>query len=185
MLYEIDVMKLGVGRKLMLARPATRRREMSGDHSGHAMNGVSPTWVQPHPTKPLVYVALQGADQIAEVSLEDWQVTRRFHTQKGPYNIAVTPDGRKVLATCKPHHSTAIWDLETGKELASVPASRRITHGVTVSPDSRYAFISVEGVGGEPGTVDVIDLESYETVASVDIGKQASGIDFWKMEQVN
>jgi hypothetical protein len=30
--------------------------------------------------------------------------------------------------------------------------------------------------------VDVIDLQSYEVRASIDIGKQASGIDFWKME---
>jgi hypothetical protein len=28
--------------------------------------------------------------------------------------------------------------------------------------DSKYAFISVEGIGGEPGIVDVIDLDSYE-----------------------
>ncbi|NIV17716.1 MAG: YncE family protein, partial [Woeseiaceae bacterium] len=151
-------------------------------HGGHAMGTARPTWVQPHPTKPYVYVALQGADQIAEVSLEDWKITRRFDTQKGPYNLAVSPDGRLILATCKPDHSTAIWDLETGKELASVPASGKITHGVTISPDSRYAFISIEGVRDDPGRVDVIDLKTFETRASVEIGKQASGIDFWKIE---
>ena len=36
--------------------------------------------------------------------------------------------------------------------------SRRITHGVTVSPDNRFAFVTVEGVADDPGTVDVIDL---------------------------
>ncbi len=178
-LYEIDVMKLDVSRKLDLGSG-----EAAGhaNHGGHAMGTAKPTWVQPHPTKPYVYVALQGANQIAEVSLEDWKITRRFDTQKGPYNLAVSPDGRLVLATCKPDHSTAIWDLETGKELASVPASGKITHGVTISPDSRYAFISIEGVRNDPGRVDVIDLQTYETRASVEIGKQASGIDFWKID---
>ena len=171
-LYEIDVMKLEVSRKLKLT---------SDDREADA-KAVKPTWVQPHPTKPFVYVALQGANQIAEVSLGDWKVTRRFHTQKGPYNLAISPDGKLVLATCKPNNSTAIWDIEAGKELASVPASRRITHGVTVSPDNRFAFVSIEGVGGDPGTVDVIDLQTFETRASIDVGKQASGIDFWKME---
>ncbi len=51
-----------------------------------------------------------------------------------------------------------------------------------VSPDDRYAFISVEGVGSEPGTVEVIDLSSLKTVATVDVGPQAAGIDFWKTE---
>ena len=54
--------------------------------------------------------------------------------------------------------------------------------GIAVSPDSRYAFISVEGVGSQPGTVDVIDLASGAKVASIDVGKQAGGIAFWKVE---
>ena len=185
-LYEIDVMKLAVSRKLRLAANDDAMPDMpghEGEHAGdHSANVTKPTWVQPHPDQPFVYVALQGVDQVAEVSLDDWTITRRFHTQKGPYNLAVSPDGKMMLATCKPDNSTAIWDLATGRELASVPASRRITHGVTVSADSRFAFISVEGVQADPGTVDVIDLRTFETRASIDVGKQASGIDFWKIE---
>jgi DNA-binding beta-propeller fold protein YncE len=188
-LYEIDVMNLKVGRTLHLTKDDQQPEQMNQDgrkmavnHDGHSMAVVKPTWAQPHPTKPFIYVALQGVDQVAEVSLEDWKITRRFHTQKGPYNLAISPDGKLLLATCKPDNSTAIWDLETGKELASVPASRRITHGVTISPDNRLAFVTVEGVADDPGTVDVIDLKSFETLASIDVGKQASGIDFWKIE---
>ena len=51
-----------------------------------------------------------------------------------------------------------------------------------VSPDDRYAFVSVEGIGSEPGTVEVIDLNSLISVAQVDVGQQAGGIDFWKTE---
>jgi hypothetical protein len=53
---------------------------------------------------------------------------------------------------------------------------------VTICPDSRFAFINVEGVGDDPGTVDVIALETFETRASIDIGKRVSGIIFWKTE---
>ena len=171
-LYEIEVMKLKVSRKLHLAQ----------DHAEGSAQAVKPTWVEPHPMKRFVYVALQGVNQVAEVDLEDWRIARRFQTQEGPYNLAVSSDGKMLLVTCKTNHSTAIWDIEAGKELASVPSSRRITHGVTISPDNRFAFVSVEGVGGEPGTVDVIDLQTLELRTSIDVGKQASGIDFWKME---
>ena len=53
---------------------------------------------------------------------------------------------------------------------------------MAISNDSRYAFISVEGKGGEPGIVDVIDLKSFKLVDKVEVGKQAGGIAFWKKE---
>jgi DNA-binding beta-propeller fold protein YncE len=56
-----------------------------------------------------------------------------------------------------------------------------VTHGVAVSPDSRYAFVSSEGVGAAPGTVDVFDLVARARVATVNVGQQASGIAFWRM----
>ena len=58
-----------------------------------------------------------------------------------------------------------------------------MTHGIDISPDSKYAFVSVEGKGGEPGLVDVIDIKKSKIVSSVNIGKQAGGIAFWKLEQ--
>jgi DNA-binding beta-propeller fold protein YncE len=61
-------------------------------------------------------------------------------------------------------------------------SSTTVTHGVAVSPDSRYAFVSNEGVGAQPGKVDVYDLRGFRRVASVEVGQQAGGIAFWKME---
>jgi len=57
-----------------------------------------------------------------------------------------------------------------------------LAHGVTASPDSRYAFVSVEGKGAQAGKVEIFDLVSFAKVATVDVGQQASGITFWKME---
>ena len=51
-----------------------------------------------------------------------------------------------------------------------------------ISPDSRYAFVSAEGRGDDPGAVDVFDLRSNERVASVEVGPQAGGIAFWKTD---
>ena len=191
MLYEIDAQTLEVTRTLYTGT--------GNPHAHHAMDGGAPagetamttpdhptpkpTWVAPHPSKDLVYVANNGADEIVEVDTEAWDVTRRFATGKGPYNLAVTPDGRQLVATYKSEATTGIWDLETGTEVARVPNSRKVSHGVVVSPDGRYAFVSVEGIGGEPGAVDVIDLASYERTAVAEVGKQAGGIAFWKMEE--
>jgi hypothetical protein len=51
-----------------------------------------------------------------------------------------------------------------------------------VSPDNHYAFISEEGIGAEPGTVEMIDLDAMKSIAAIDVGEQAGGIDFWKTE---
>lgn len=71
--------------------------------------------------------------------------------------------------------------LKKGKEIAKFKNTRKVTHGVSISPDSRYAFVSVEGVGKEPGAVEVFDLKNLKAVAVAEIGKQAGGIAFWKM----
>ena len=57
-----------------------------------------------------------------------------------------------------------------------------MTHGVVITPDGRYAFVTNEAVGATRGTVDVIDIEAGVIVASVDLHYQPGGLGFWKME---
>ncbi len=169
-LFEIDAVGFDVSRRLQLDEKQPKAHE----------SDVKPTWVQPHPGREVVYCALNGAAQIAEVDLKSWRVTRRFATDRGPYNLDVTPDGKKLIATYKTAGAVGIWDLESGKELAKVPSTRRVTHGVLVTPDGRYAFVTSEGVGSEKGAVDVFDMKTNRKVTSVDVGLQAGGIAFWK-----
>jgi DNA-binding beta-propeller fold protein YncE len=143
----------------------------------------SPTWAQPSADGSFVYVACNKSSEIVEVDASAWKITRRIEAGPGVYNLAVTKDG-KLIATNKRGPSVSIYDLKSGKELARIPTRRKVVHGAVASPDNRYAFISVEGVGSEPGTVEVIDLESLKTVAVVDVAPQAAGIDFLRMEPV-
>jgi DNA-binding beta-propeller fold protein YncE len=169
-LYELDA----------VAREVTRTLDL-GDGT------PKPTWVQPHPSEPLAYVALNGGDAVLEVHLEDWRVTRRFDTGDGtaPYNLDVTPDGETLVVTYKGTGETGLWDLSAGEQAARLENSRSVTHGVVVTPDSRYAVVTAEGVGGEPGAVDIIDLRAGARVASVDVGAQAGGVAFWKKAPVS
>jgi len=129
-----------------------------------------------------VFVACNKANEIVEVDRDTWAITRRFATGRGPYNLAVTPDGRLLLATLKPAGSFEVFDLSTGKSLAQLKNSTTVANGIAVSPDSRYAFVSSEGVGAAPGKVDVYDLKALVKVGTVDVGQQAGGIAFWKMQ---
>jgi DNA-binding beta-propeller fold protein YncE len=190
MLVEIDTSKFAVSRYFMLA--PGKEMGMTGapypagtDQKMHNMADhkpvCTPTWAQPSNDGSIIYVACNQTNDIVAVKTDDWTLARRFPAGNGVYNLAMTKDGR-LIATNKRGQSVSIFDPITGKELANIPTKRKVVHGAVVSPDDRYAFISVEGVGTEPGTVEVIDLASLKTVATVDLGPQAAGIDFWKME---
>ncbi len=166
----------------------------TGAHAGHRMDagqghGVtmsatcSPTWAQPSADGRHVFVACNKADEIVEVEREGWRVSRSLKTGRGPYNLAVTPDGKYLVATLKQGAMVEVFNLSTGASVAQIRTSTTVAHGVTISPDSRYAFVSSEGVGAQPGKVDVIDLSTLTKAGSADVGQQASGITFWKMEK--
>jgi DNA-binding beta-propeller fold protein YncE len=150
----------------------------------HAMPPAtcSPTWAQPSADGKKIYVACNKANEILEIDRDGWSVTRRLTTGRGPYNLAVTPDGRLLLATLKPAASFEIFDLAAGKSLGQFKNSTNVANGIAVTPDSRYAFVSSEGVGAAPGKVDVYDLRALAKVGTVDVGQQAGGIAFWKMQ---
>jgi len=191
-LIEIDTKTLEVSRRLKLGKDNGDQHGMSaGSHMDHGeMNHgdmshnpiEKPTWADPHPTKPIVYVAGNGSDEILEINTEQWKITNRWNTGKAPYNLEVSNDGKLLVVTYKGAGATGVWDLDEGKELAKIPNNRKVSHGVTLSPDNKFAFISVEGIGGEPGSVDIINLKTLKRVDVVETGKQAGGIIFWKME---
>ena len=203
-LFEIDALDLKVNRVLDLENKMMSPKKMDDKMTNKNMQDnmvnndkekammssmpnmkhsmVKPTWVIPHPNQNIAYVAGNGSDEVIEVNLDKWEVTSRFKTGKGPYNLEITPNGKLLVGTIKSEGKTAIWNLENKEELAIIKNTTSVSHGIAISSDSKYAFISVEGIGGEPGIVDVIDLESFKLVSSVEVGKQAGGIAFWKKE---
>jgi DNA-binding beta-propeller fold protein YncE len=196
MLVEIDTARLRVARHFVLTAgkergaegpPAVAARSDSATHAGHGADPVpasvkscSPTWAQPSSDGRAIFVACNGSSELVEIDVEGWRMTRRLPAAQGIYNLAVTTDGR-VVATNRRDQSASIFDLRNGKESARIPLPRKAPHGVVVSPDQKYAFVSVEGVAADPGTVVMIDLASGKAVASVDVAPQAGGIDIWNV----
>jgi DNA-binding beta-propeller fold protein YncE len=205
MLVEIDTHTLKVSRHFLLTkgkemgmngspntlRPKTNTMpDMKGmDMGGHGMEppkpgdvSCSPTWAQPSADGASIFVACNKSNEIVEVDAAKWSVTRRIPARPGVYNLAITKDGKLLISTNKRDQSVSVFDIKSGKELARLPTKRKVLHGVVVSPDDAYAFVTVEGVGSEPGTVEIIDLKALQTVATVDVGQEAAGVDFYKTE---
>jgi len=191
MMVEIDTRSFGVSRVFSVAKgvevalaslPTMDHIAHSSPRTAHAAPSCSPTWAQPSADGSRVYVACNKSNEILEIDVDRWALARRFPAAEGVYNLAVTHDGQLLLATNKRGQSVSVFKLTAGKEAARIATKRRIVHGVVVSPDDRYAFVSVEGIGSQPGTVEVIDLRTRAVVAAADVGQMAGGIDFWKTE---
>ena len=193
-LVEIDTRQFNVSRHFRLTKGKEEGltgapmagvqmagHEMSGHSSAASDISCSPTWAQPSADGSKVFVACNKSSDIVEIDVASWKMTRRIPAGDGVYNLAATRDGKLLIGTNKRGQSVSIIDIVSGRELARVPTTRKVASGVAASPDSRYAFVTDEGVGSQPGTVDIIDLTTLQKTASVDVGQQAGGIDFWKI----
>lgn len=201
-LVEIDAQRFEVARHFVLTAgkemgmsgaPARRGASTATDaHAGHDAGGhgmeppapgdvsCSPTWAQPSPDGTRVWVACNKSSELVEVDVESWRLLRRIPAGEGIYNLAITHDGTRLVATNKRGQSVSVFDARSGRELARIPTTRRVVHGAAITADDRYAFISNEGVGSEKSTVDIIDLRALRRVATVEVGQQAGGVDVFR-----
>jgi DNA-binding beta-propeller fold protein YncE len=189
-LVEIDTRTYKVARRFSLAKgkEGPMPNVAVDEHAGHDMSGggmkmnpsCSPTWAVPSSDGKKIYVACNKSDEILEVDHKDWNVSRRFKAGRAPYNLAPTPDGKYLVASLKAGAGVQVFDLTNGRIVMEQKSTTTVTHGVTISADSRYAFVSSESVGALPGKVDVYDLKAMQRLASVETGLQSGGITFWK-----
>lgn len=180
-LIEVDTLGFAIVRRLLLP-VAFAAAEGVPRTTPPAL--VEPTWVTSPTADARVYVAGQKRNAIYEVDLPSWKVTRVLDTPRpgneGPYNLAVSSDAKTLVATYKKGAAVGFWDLTSGEEVARIPTTRRVPHGVVVTDDDRYVFATVEGVGAEPGTVEVYSVADRRRLGSLDVGKQAGGIALWQ-----
>ena len=133
------------------------------------------------PTGARIFVACNKTSDIVEIDATSWTMTRRIPAGRR----RLQPRRRRATARCSSRRTSAASRCRssTSRPARSSRACRRCVASCTassISPDDRYAFISVEGIGSEPGTVEVIDLRTQQRVASADVGQMAGGIDVVK-----
>ena len=136
----------------------------------------APTFVAVSPDDSRLYVACNTGDVLQVWDAGSMAKVGEVAVGKGAYNVEPSPDGSIVIVTNKKDRSVSIVDTRSLRELARVPTTKPVVHGVAFSPDGRYAYISQESVGADPGAVDMIDLSSRTVVATVPLPAQPTGI---------
>jgi YVTN family beta-propeller protein len=140
---------------------------------GHA---CSPTFVSVSPDDRRLYVACNSGNTLQVWDAATFRQLQEIPVGKGAYNVEPSPDGKVVIVTNKKDQSVSIIDAAKMTEVARIPTSKKVVHGVAYSPDGRLAYISCESIGADPGAVDVIDLGRRERIASVTVPGQPTGV---------
>jgi DNA-binding beta-propeller fold protein YncE len=140
----------------------------------------APTFVSVSPDDRLLYAACNHAGTLQVWDAASLTKIKEIPVGTGAYNVEPSADGQWVIVTNKKDKSFSLLDAHTLAEVARIPTTKKIVHGVAFSPDGKYAFISQESIGADPGAVDMLDLDSRRVVATFPLPAQPTGIAIWR-----
>ncbi len=162
--------------------PGARDAAGSGLRTPGTSTGMTcaPTWAEPSGDGRWLWVACNATDEIHQVDLEAWRLRRTLRTGRGPHQVAVTPDGRRLLSTLRQGGEVEVFDLGEGFSLARIPTAVPGARGVVVTPDGRYALVTAEGTPETGGRVEILDLAALERVAELEVATGAAPLTFWR-----
>ena len=143
-------------------------------------DACSPTFVSVSPDDARLYVACNHSNMLLVLDAATLDQIKQLETGHGAYNVEPSADGKWVIVTNKKDQSVSLIDAVALTETARIPTHKPFPHGVAYSPDGRYAFISQESKGVDPGAVDVIDLTTHTDVATAPVPLQPTGITIWR-----
>lgn len=179
-LLEIDRQSFRIERRQRTGAGTGMAHGTTPGHVGHAPAPAgpdcSPTFVSVSPDDRHLYVACNHGNTLQVRDAATLGLVTEIAVGAGAYNVEPSPDGRWVIVTNKKAQSISLIDARTLTEVTRIATSKPLPHGVAYSPDSRWAFVTAESVGADPGAVDVIDLATRARVASAAVLRQPTGI---------
>jgi DNA-binding beta-propeller fold protein YncE len=194
-ILQMEVATLGISRRARTgegdASAVTAAGTVASQHGaavpasqGHSAE-CSPTYVSVSPDDKRLYVACNASNMVQVWDAQTFQRMRDIPVGKGAYNVEPSPDGKVVIVTNKKDQSVSLIDAAKFVEIARVPTSKKVVHGVAYSPDSRLAYVSCESIGADSGAVDVVDLAARKRIASIPIAGQPTGIALLSSRSTN
>ncbi|MBI2439553.1 MAG: heavy metal translocating P-type ATPase [Candidatus Moranbacteria bacterium] len=100
---------------------------------------------------------------------------------RGPVQLYPTPDSRFLYVADQGYYfdqpvGKMLYKIDiVGKEVVQTIPVGEAAHGIVVSPDGRFAYVT-NLLGGD---VSVVDTREDREIARITVGKQPNGISFW------
>jgi YVTN family beta-propeller protein len=177
-LLEIDLATLAITRRVSTGGAGAMAGMGHGDTpaASNTDDSCQPTFVSVSPDDRTLYAACNHSGALQAWDAASLTKTGQVAVGAGAYNVEPSPDGALVIVTNKKAQSISLVDAATLTELARIPVTKKVVHGVAFAPDGRYAFISQESIGADSGAVDIIDLAARKDIGTIAIPGQPTGI---------
>ncbi|MEO5509919.1 MAG: beta-propeller fold lactonase family protein [Longimicrobiales bacterium] len=181
-LVEVDTRAFTITRRFSVT--PQRDRVLAADVRGNgrgvtpATGSCTPSWSEPGRglRARMVYVACERTNEIVEIDTQLWQVARRFDVGGSPRAVQIDAAGATLFAAVASDSAVAVIDLASGLVRARISTTQSGPHGMAITSDGRYLFVTSEGRGASRGGVDVIEISSLRRVASAALGYSPGGI---------
>ncbi|WP_087004730.1 YncE family protein [Rhizobium sullae] len=140
--------------------------------------GLTPVQVGFTPDGSRAYVSLRDENMVAVIDTSTRKVIGRVEVGRSPIQVHATPDGRSIYVAnqgtdANPDDAVSVIDVASGAVAKTIRTGAG-AHGVTVSADGAFVFVS----NIVDGTVSQISVESRTVVGTHKVGKGPNGITF-------
>lgn len=116
----------------------------------------------------LAVTANQTSDSVSLVRVADGTLLDEAAVSRRPVAVAFTPDEKQILVTTSQGGELVLFERRGERLIAAGAVMLGYQpQGIAVSPDSRLAYVALEGAN----EVAVVDLTSCEAVARIAVGK--------------
>jgi DNA-binding beta-propeller fold protein YncE len=123
-----------------------------------------------HPDGSRLYATLMRSNGLVAIG-RDGRIVTRDATPLSPTQVAVTPDGSRVVVAARGDFVAVIADADDlSTEHVVVLPDGPHPHGVALSPDGATAYVSNEGTTRSVGGVAAVDVASGRVVWRIDVG---------------
>ena len=131
-----------------------------------ALGAGKPNRIVFQPDGKLAWVVYDKSHDLGVIDAESRKLVRRVKIGGNPYNLAFSPDGRRLYvldwSSDVSNDEIIVWDLQAEKIDGRVEVSTWPAHGV-FSRDGRQFYVS----GESAGDVTVIDTAKYQIAGRV------------------
>jgi YVTN family beta-propeller protein len=140
------------------------------------------------PDDRYAFISCDKSNEIRVLDMQSRTITNIIQVGTFPIQSESTPDGRWLYVANRNSNSVSVIDVNTMTVFKTINNIGAQPHGVAITPDGHYAYVTCESVSGtyvhhpetgslKPGTTAVIDiLNGHVKVEDIEMGSFPAGI---------
>lgn len=121
-----------------------------------------------------VWVGSNATGKVSALDVATGTVTTAAEGFSWPYRVLFTPDAKLVMLPDYRGEALRFVDRATKQELGRINLPGAGPQGITLTPDTKYAFLSLSA----QGRIAIVDVAKREVVGHIAAGETPDGVAF-------